>query len=480
MNSMKPIATAAYFAIFTSLALYATETETSTPLDTTGGHTIDVETGDTLIYKGKISGSGLLTKIGGGTLVLDNAENDFTGGISVLTGYVNAAKSGSLGTGKVYARNKDVGGIIFSAPNGEFSNAMGKYNQHGGFMTFKADTTLHGAIEASGAQTYMNADAGVRAVFKGEVNVNTKTMQLQNMKGTMVFEGRVKASATDVGFHIPSVTGNEGGKVILCNQGNELKLVQLGHVAYVCSNENVIVGANVKTRFDSDRGCLDLNGFDQRIASIGVEGAGWAKANNPTNSLILSKSPATLTIEGTGAGNLANCNCLITGKVSIVMDADPAFTNRFVHRQHRMDGDITVKSGVFDLSGENTRFLNVPKISVGGDGVFLSYAYRGSPTAASLPAVTNLAIASGGRFEILNDGAGKHYSPFTQGQLHLELAPDSSLNLMEDICLTVNTFRVSGVYQHKGLYASVQCPAIKTGSVHVLNGPKYGIVFTVR
>ena len=36
----------------------ATESETSTPLDTTGGVTLDVATGDTLIYTGKITGSG--------------------------------------------------------------------------------------------------------------------------------------------------------------------------------------------------------------------------------------------------------------------------------------------------------------------------------------------------------------------------------------------------------------------------------------
>ena len=464
-------------AAATALAT-AAETEDSTPLDTTGGVTLNIAAGDTLIYKGKISGSGLLTKIGEGTLILDNAENDFTGGISVLTGYVNAAKSGGLGTGMVYARNQDAGGIIFSAPNGEFSNAMGKYNQHGGFMTFKADTTLYGNSVASYSQTYMSVDEGVRAVFKGDVNINTKTMWLQGMKGTMVFEGRFMGTEPEVGFSMPEITGNEGGKVILCNQGNAFQLIQLGHVAYVCSNENVIAGVVIKTRHGNDTGCLNLNGFDQRIASIAMT-LTWnvAKWNNPTNSLILSEEPATLTIEGTGAGKLAECNCLITGKVSVVMDADPAFTNRFIHRRHGMDGDIMVKSGVFDLAGENTCFLNVPKISVKGDGVFLSDS---SLTTASLPAVTNLAIASGGRFEILNDALGKHHNPFTQGQLHLELMPDSSLNLMEDICLTVNTFRVSGVYQHKGLYTNAKCPAIKTGSVQVLNGPKYGTIFTVR
>ncbi len=455
-----------------ALSAFAAETEDNTPLDTTGGKTLNVAAGDTLIYKGKISGNGLLTKIGEGTLVLDNAENDFTGGISVLTGYVNAAKSGCLGTGKVSVRNKDAGGIIFSAPNGEFFNAMGKYNQHGGFMTFKADTTLYGAIEATDSQTYMNADEGVKAVFKGDVNIKTKTMQLQNMKGMMVFEGKFISSAVKVGFSTYNpTTGNEGGQIIICNQENAVHLVQLGHVTYTCSNENVIVGAEVRTRYGTDTGRLDLNGFNQRIASIDVYTKSYAKSNNLTNSLILSERPATLTIEGTGAGGLAECNCLITGKVSLVMDADPAFTNKFSHRHHGMDGDITVKSGVFDLTGESTCFLKVPKISVEGDGVFLSDS---SLTTASLPAVTNLTIASGGRFEVLNDTLGKHHNPFTQGQLHLELVTDSTLKLMDDISLTVDTLKVNGKPMYKGTYTSAKCPAIKSGTVVVLNGPPKG------
>ena len=45
----------AMVAVVTALAT-ATETEDSTPLDTTGGHTINVAAGDTLVYSGKITG----------------------------------------------------------------------------------------------------------------------------------------------------------------------------------------------------------------------------------------------------------------------------------------------------------------------------------------------------------------------------------------------------------------------------------------
>ena len=82
----------------------ATETEETAPLDTTGGHTIDVASGDTLVYSGKITGSGRLTKTGGGTLRLTNSGNDFTGGISVSEGYVDAAVTGDMSISTVLTR----------------------------------------------------------------------------------------------------------------------------------------------------------------------------------------------------------------------------------------------------------------------------------------------------------------------------------------------------------------------------------------
>ena len=170
----------------------------------------------------------------------------------------------------------------------------------------------------------------------------------------------------------------------------------------------------------------------------------------------------------------------INGKpvdVVLVLDADPAYTNTFRHRVNGTDGDITVKSGVFHIAGENTQFPNVPKISVEENGAFV---FSSSYTGKALPSVTNLTLAGSSRFEIINDTTGKHHLPFTQNQLNLTLDADSTFRLMDDLCLTVQTFRVGNTYQHKGTYTSSKCPAIKSGTVVVLSGPPRGILFTVR
>ena len=201
------------------------------------------------------------------------------------------------------------------------------------------------------------------------------------------------------------------------------------------------------------------------------------KYNDLTNALVLSAAPATLTMTGTVAGAINECNCLFDGKISLVLDADPTYTNQFIHRVSRMDGDITVKSGVFHIAGENTQFPNVPKISVEENGAFV---FSSSYTGKALPSVTNLTLAGSSRFEIINDTLGKHHLPFTQNQLQLALDADSTFRLMDDLCLTVQTFRVGNTYQHKGTYTSSKCPAIKSGTVVVLSGPPRGIAIVIK
>ena len=206
-------------------------------------------------------------------------------------------------------------------------------------------------------------------------------------------------------------------------------------------------------------------------------GYGYITEGNTSNALITSEAPATLTLKGMGAGKEDHGNVLIDGNVSLLMDADPAFTNKFACRVNGTRGNINVQSGVFDIYGAGTRFPNVPKITVGSDGTLISRSAYNGP---SLPAVTNLTMASGASLEILNSSNGKHRCPFTQQQLDLDIAADSALYLQNDVSITVKTFRVSGVYQHKGIYTNAKCAAIKSGTVVALDGPPRGMTIIVK
>lgn len=457
---------AAIVAVATVVVM-ATETEVSTPLDTTGGATLDVATGDTLIYTGKITGSGTLTKNGGGTLALANGENDFSGGVKINAGYVRADAAGCFGTGSVYAYNDGVaGGLVFAASNAEFSNRFYKQTKNGMYMNFKANTTFASRVDSVTAPMFA-ADSGVTAVFKNSVNITAsagaKDMTCAGMKGTLVFEGTlVVAQLTESG-------DNVGGKIVLAGTGNNIAKISLNAIGYICSNENVMVNATVNLANRENGSYIDLNGFNQTVKQFS-HGNTLAKYNHDSGKFI-SDTPATLTIAGTGVGTYSECNNRFDGKVSVVLDADPAYTNNFLHRSNTTTGDITVRSGVFDLNGERSHFANVPKISVESNGAFLLR----TSAANALASVTNLTIASGGRFVIAAGSTSVPTTPFADGLVNLELASDSEFSLVENTSITANTLKVDGKPMHRGLYTSAKCPAIKSGTVVVLNGPPKGI-----
>ena len=464
----------------------AAETEYPDPVDTTGGYSIDVPAGETYVYSGKITGSGQLTKTGAGTLKLSNPENDFgsavTWALDIQDGYVEAAATGCLGTGWVNIGVDGVnGGMVFSAEGGVFPNRFKKVLKGGGFFNFKADTTLSGIVE--GVQyRYVSADEGVTAVLKGDLTFGyNKNFILYNMKGKLVFEGKIVMAddSASSGITMYDRNVNVGGKIVYCNPGNTLRLFEIGKVVHICSNENVIAGATIRLKGNDD-GHVDLNGYDQKISCFDENGAA-IRASYTARGIVKSDAPATLTVTGTVAGARHDCNCQLDGQISFVLDANPAYTNRFMHRLNSMSGDIDVRSGVLDIGGNvtfasnlgHTSFPNVPKISVGSNGVFIS---NSSYNGASFPSVTNLTLASGGRFEIQDDCNGIHRNPFTSALQHLGLSADSSLTLPDNLCITVNTFSVNGILQHKGSYSSAECRAIKSGVIVALVGPPKGFI----
>ena len=476
MNTIKSMTM--YFAILASLTVCATDSEISTPLDTTGGRTIDVATGDTLIYRGKITGNGTLTKTGGGTLALANGENDFSGGVKINAGYVRADVAGCFGTGPVYAYNDGAaGGLVFAASNAEFANRFYKQTKNGMYMNFKANTAFSSRVDAMTTPTFV-ADSGVTAVFKNLVNIATsagaKDITCAGMKGTLVFEGTlVVAQLTE------SVDDNAGGKIVLAGTDNQVKSCNLNSIVYVCSNVNVVAGVRMLNR--EGVGYLDLNGFDQTVRDFIMPNSSVAYYNH-SGARITSDTAAILTIDGNVAGVTLpsgtswGCNNQIDGKVSLVLDADPAYTNKFLHRRNLTTGDITVKSGVFNLGGSNSSFGNVPKISVESDGEFL----LDTSAANALASVTNLSVASGGRFTVTTGSIGTPTTPFTDGLVNLELASNSELRLIDNTSITVNTLKVNSKPMYKGTYTSAKCPAIKSGTVVVLNGPPKGINVSFR
>ena len=136
----------AFILVLATLVLHGASSVQMEGLDTTGGKTLEIASGDTLEITGKITGDGLLTTSGTGTLVLSNPENDWTGGLKVgQGGHLTITAQGALGSGKLIISfgSGDPGYVTFAAGVAVFDNDI-DYGRSGSEIIFAADTTLRG------------------------------------------------------------------------------------------------------------------------------------------------------------------------------------------------------------------------------------------------------------------------------------------------------------------------------------------------
>jgi autotransporter-associated beta strand protein len=90
-----------------------------------GDHTVTVGAGSTQTISDKVTGPGRIILLGGGTLVLSNSANDFTGGVIVSNGVLRADASGAFGTGPITLEGEaDCRTVQFNATKGVFPNSI--------------------------------------------------------------------------------------------------------------------------------------------------------------------------------------------------------------------------------------------------------------------------------------------------------------------------------------------------------------------
>ena len=94
-------------------------------LDLSGDRIMTVADGNTEIISDKVTGPGRIILLGGGTLVLNIAENDFTGGIVVSNGIVRADASGAFGIGPIMLEGTNaLRQVQLNAQGGVFANSI--------------------------------------------------------------------------------------------------------------------------------------------------------------------------------------------------------------------------------------------------------------------------------------------------------------------------------------------------------------------
>lgn len=421
-------------ALTLQASLAATQVQ-SADLDTTGNVTLDIASGDTLEISGKITGTGLLTTSGSGTLVLSNPANDWSGGLKVGNGgKLELTAGGTLGSGTltISGGSGSAGYVTFAAQGARFENTIA-YGRSGSEVRFAADTVLAGEIKIGNNDCLMYAYEGVTAVIEGNVTGDrSRPIVLDKCKGSLVFKGEIKGSMMFTEWN----GGADGGTVYLCNAGNAFASLAIGTMRYVCSNENVLAESTevAITKKTSSTGELDLNGFDQTVKCLSLRPDATLPGSGSGAANIRSALPATLTVKGDGAGTAFSCGFAIGGKVSLVIDSGAAATNAFVNRIHGTEGTVTVAGGCLHLTGAGAAFTSIPSLTVESGAEFICDSDASNP----LPDGIALSLAEGSRFA-----------------------------LPAGTALNVSSLTVGGEKKGRGVYTAAECPEIVSGTVIV-------------
>ena len=367
-----------------TIAFALTQAGLAADLVIAGTHPVTVASGDTTVISDKVTGPGALVVLGGGTLVLNNGNNDFIGGIIVSNGVLRADAAGCLGEGPISLEgNAAIRQIQFNANGAVFGNDItlkdaSTTKTHPAIVASKT-VTLNGSLSTCPDTTSLNlyiqpgsaTDNNAFMTINGPVSVVTGNLWAY-VYGSMRFNGKIKTERMRIGEGWAN-----NGQVSLANPENEIANISLYNANLLCLATNVMRGCSFCFAFSGDwvsngYGFLNLNGYDQIFSRIYSQ---HETKLSPTDYgcgiTTPANSPATITCCWTGDAAYVYLETRIDGPVSFVIDGNGNLSQGIRRRMHRGYGSIDLRKGRF-------RCIN----------------------GATMPNVTNVTIASGCRFDL--------------------------------------------------------------------------------
>ena len=269
------------------------------------GVTIDTASGTTLIYSGIAAGTGWLTKIDTGTLVLGGA-NSYTGVTTVSAGTLSIAADNNLGIAPSSATPGSLTvnggtlaatasftlsanrGLSLGASGGTVDVASGAALIYGGIAAGAGKLTLvdNGTLVLGGANTY----SGTTTISAGTLSIaadnNLGTAPSSATPGSLTINGGTLATTANF-----TLNANRG--ISLGASGATIDAASGTTLTY----NGIAAGAGALTKIDT--GTLVLGGANTYIGGTTVS-AGTLK-DGVANAL---PTTATLTVNGTGTFDL--------------------------------------------------------------------------------------------------------------------------------------------------------------------------------
>jgi autotransporter-associated beta strand protein len=376
-----------------------------------GGGTIDVSTGKTVTYSGVIgpgTGTGTLTKIGAGSLILTGANN-YTGATIINAGILSVVDASNLGTdgltfnggtlqitgSEAITINKNT---TINSGGGTFDIIAGTSVTYGGVISAGTGT---GALTKSGSGTLTlsgttaNTYSGGTVINAGNIEFNTSsslpgTGQITiNSQGALIAAGA--KSTAQAWINSGKILNASTGALALTADEDDIDLstspgyanLSLGAVGYVTYTGAITPGGNAY-HLGGGGGTLDLRGTDAitdngntpRSLVVNGPGAVIISGDNNLTGLTTINGGGTLTLgDGYYAGSLA-------GDIAVYSGATLIFNN---YSDNTFSGVISgqgslIINNTLILTNDNT-FLGGTTINYGtlqiGDGITYSGSLNG-------------------------------------------------------------------------------------------------------
>jgi autotransporter-associated beta strand protein len=476
-----------------------------------GDHTVTVGAGSTQTISDKVTGPGRIILLGGGTLVLSNSANDFTGGVIVSNGVLRADASGAFGTGPITLEGEaDCRTVQFNATKGVFPNSITLKDKTSS-STYPAvhamqPTTLNGdivmdpalAAESNSNSLYLSIDKSMlegdtftaMMDVKGECNVGNGMLILAGGSDDNVhvayyrLYGKITAGRCTAGNNV-----NRKGAVYLYNSDNSIVELRIETFNLHCGAENVFYGATVQFNYNwqwggnRSQGRLYCDGYNQTAryfhsgTTVGINHNISRNDNDATvasDNLSLNRSAVITLIGKSNATSYPNAYTRLIGNLSVVVDKLPDALDtyqRFCYFENTMTGDLTVKGGNLELKAGVT-FPNVKNVNVSGGTFYMQTVTNALPSLAKM-------TVSGGTFQC----DANCVNPISYGLADMHLSGEGKLKFGNGITNTVRKLYVNGEYMPAGTYTKANLPAMEpsgdTGALVALRG-RAGAFMIVR
>ncbi len=296
--------------------------------------------------------------VGSGKLILDGNDNNYSGGLFVNKGIVQAQHSTSLGTGTA---NVADGATL------EFSGSFGTINENinvtgsgvGGFGALRnvsGNSTLSATITATG-DTKITADAGATSNYTGNITGSNVDLTLGgagalNIDRITTGTGGVTVEAGTTTFQSGDANTYTGltevtGGLLSLNKNDNVVAIGTGGAALsgsgtlrLDSNNQINDAAAIAL---ADTATFDLNGYTERVAQIDSISA---------DTVIDLGSGGDLTV-GAASVIYSNYEGQITGDAASTFNVDGLGTVYLGGDNSGMAGTFNVDTGTLNVRGND-------------------------------------------------------------------------------------------------------------------------------